>query len=139
MDTTTTETHMALETAMTTTDTENTAVADSGERSNPQIGNRERFALRTDGTDWTNRDDPHPDPSSLLRTGSPRCLCNLGCRHVFSSENAYDRHIVMLDNGDARCRTPAELRGFAKRPMARDVAGVWYTPVPVDDEQGQPR
>ena len=86
----------------------------------------------TYGGDWSERDDPLPDPSVLLRSGSPRCLCNNGCRQVFSSESAYERHIEMLDDGTARCRTPAELRTKRERwqPMARDAAGVWYSPRP---------
>lgn len=99
---------------------------DSGDAGRGESGNAKRFALRTDGVDWTDRNDPHPDPSSLLRTGSPRCLCRNGCNHVFSSESTFDRHLVMRDNGDARCRTPAELRSL-KRPLFRDVAGVWHS------------
>lgn len=116
---------LAMEwTAMTETITR--PLVDSGERGSAQTQQPARFALRTDGVDWTNRNEPHPDPASLLRERSPRCLCNNGCRQVFSSESSYDRHLEMQENGDARCRTPAQLRRL-KRPLFRDVAGVWHS------------
>lgn len=107
----------------TATTTPNVRPGDAGR---PENGIRRRFALRSDGTDWANRDDPRPDAASLLRPGSPRCLCNNGCRQVFAGGSTHDRHLVMRDDGSAVCRTPAELRGM-KRPMFRDVAGVWHS------------
>lgn len=95
----------------------------------PRNGIRGRRSPTTYGGDWSERDEPLPDPTVLLRVVSPRCLCNNGCRHVFSSEDAYDRHLEMLPNGDARCRSPEALRAFEKRPMARDAAGVWFSQV----------
>jgi hypothetical protein len=90
-------------------------------------GIRGKRAPTTYGGDWSSRDDPLPDPSVLLRVGSSRCLCNNGCGHVFSSESAYERHLELRDDGSARCRTATELRAL-KRPMARDAAGVWFSP-----------
>lgn len=98
-----------------------------------QNGARDKFALRSD-VDWSERNDPLSDPRSLLRIGSPRLLCNNGCHHVFAGESTYERHLVLLEDGQARCRTPAELRSLPKRPMFRDVAGVWHSGETVKEE-----
>ena len=84
----------------------------------------------TYGGDWSERDDPLPDPSVLIRPGSPRLMCNNGCGHVFNSEWNYARHLTEHIDGTASCKTPRQLRSLGNRPMARDIAGVWHAPNP---------
>lgn len=126
---------MALEWSPRQMTTTKTPLVDPGTCGRAQNGKRDRFALRSDGDDWSRRDDPLPDPSSLLRHTSPRCLCNNGCRQVFASESTYDRHLEMLPNGDARCRTATELRAL-KRPLFRDIVGVWHAGTKREENEG---